>query len=330
MFYSLVNKVLQSTLRKYVEELFEVNEKPLQAQERILWTLCSKHVKPPLVEHMVLKTSRIIKTLFQGFLFTSTGIQSPTSKECAKVKKISYGQEGGVVCKSSGTSSGVSKYIPVPKESLEGSHMNGGRIELALYLNHNPESKLFEGLGLRLGGSTSLDSHGKSQAGDLSAILIQNMPMWAEFRSAPSNETALMSNWEEKIDAILDEVISQNITSFWGVSSWFLVLFNKVIERTGANNLLEVWPNLELFAHGGVNFAPYESQFRALMPGDQVTFMENYNASEGFFAVQDDPNIDGLMLLTCCGTYYEFIPMDQFQGKDSKTITLGEVELGKE
>jgi hypothetical protein len=109
-----------------------------------------------------------------------------------------------------------------------------------------------------------------------------------------------------------------------------LVLFNKVIERTGASNLLEVWPNLELFAHGGVNFAPYKEQFKALMPGDQVTFMENYNASEGFFAVQDDPDFDGLLLLTCCGTFYEFIPMDEFQGKDSLTITLGDVQLNRE
>ena len=331
MFYSLVNKVLQSTLRKYVEELFEVNERPIQAQERILLDFVLKARKTTFGRAHGFKEIKDHQDFISKVPLHEYGDLKPYIERMRQGEKnILWPGKVEWYAKSSGTSSGVSKYIPVPKESLEGSHMNGGRIELALYFNHNPESKLFEGLGLRLGGSTSLESHGKSQAGDLSAILIQNMPMWAEFRSAPSNETALMSNWEEKIDAILDEVISQNITSFWGVSSWFLVLFNKVIERTGANNLLEIWPNLELFAHGGVNFAPYESQFRKLMPGNQVTFMENYNASEGFFAVQDDPNIDGLMLLTCCGTYYEFIPMDQFQGKNSKTITLGEVELDQE
>lgn len=331
MFYSLVNKVLQSNLRKYVEELFEVNENPHYAQERILLDFLLKARKTTFGKTHHFHEIKDYGDFISRVPLHEYGDLKPYIEQMRQgAKDILWPGKVEWYAKSSGTSSGISKYIPVPKESLEGSHMNGGRIELALYFNHQPDSKLFEGLGLRLGGSTVMESHGQSQAGDLSAILIQNMPMWAEFRSAPRNETALMSNWEEKIDAILDEVISQNITSFWGVSSWFLVLFNKVIERTGANHLLEVWPNLELFAHGGVNFAPYESQFRALMPGDQVTFMENYNASEGFFAVQDDPNFDGLMLLTCCATFYEFIPMSEFKGKESRTITLKDVELNKE
>ena len=331
MFYSLVNKVLQSTLRKYVEELFEVIEQPLERQEHVLLDFIEKAKNTQYGQLHHFDKIQSIQDFMTHVPLSDYGDLKPFIEKMREgAKDILWPGKVEWYAKSSGTSSGVSKYIPVPKESLEGTHMNGGRIELALYFNHNPSSKLFEGLGLRLGGSTELASHGKSNSGDLSAILIQNMPMWAEFRSAPSNETALMSNWEEKIDAILDEVISQNITSFWGVSSWFLVLFNKVIERTGAENLLEVWPNLELFAHGGVNFAPYEDQFRALMPGNQVTFMENYNASEGFFAVQDDPNFDGLLLLTCCGTFYEFIPMSEFNGKSSTTITLGEVALDTE
>ena len=331
MFYSLVNKILQSTLRIYVERLFDLNKRPIQTQEEILLDFIAKAKNTAFGRLHHFDSIHDYKDYVSKVPLHEYGDLKPYINQMRHGEKdILWPGKVEWYAKSSGTSSGVSKFIPVPKESLEGAHMNGGKIELALYFNHNPDSKLFEGLGLRLGGSTDLESHGKSHSGDLSAILIQNMPMWAEFRSAPSNNTALMSNWEQKIDTILDEVISQNITSFWGVSSWFLVLFNKVIERTGASNLLEVWPNLELFAHGGVNFAPYKEQFKALMPGDQVTFMENYNASEGFFAVQDNPDFDGLLLLTCCGTFYEFIPMDEFQGKDSQTITLGDVQLNRE
>lgn len=331
MFYSLVNKILQSTLRKYVERFFDLNDKPIQTQEEILldFIVKSKDTKFGRLHHF--DSINDYKDYISKVPLHEYSDLKPFIDQMRNgCKNILWPGKVEWYAKSSGTSSGVSKFIPVPKESLEGAHLNGGKIELSLYFNYNPDSKLFEGLGLRLGGSTELESHGKSHSGDLSAILIQNMPMWAEFRSAPSSNTALMSNWEQKIDAILDEVISQNITSFWGVSSWFLVLFNKVIERTGASNLLEVWPNLELFAHGGVNFAPYKAQFKALMPGNQVTFMENYNASEGFFAVQDNPDLDGLLLLTCCGTFYEFIPMEIFQGTNSKTITLKDVALNQE
>lgn len=229
--------------------------------------------------------------------------------------------------KSSGTSTGKSKFLPITPEALESCHFSGGRFELALYTKQNPKTKLFEGQALRLGGSTAVESNGKSFHGDLSAIMIEHLPVWAELRSAPKHQTALMKNWEEKIEAIADEAIATRITSLWGVSSWFLVLAHRILEKTGAENLLEVWPNLELFAHGGVNFTPYESQFRALMPGPQVTFMENYNASEGFFAVQDQRDQPGMLLLLDNGIYYEFIPMDRYAGEHSPTVSLSEVEL---
>ena len=241
MFYSLVNKILQSTLRIYVERLFDLNERPIQTQEEILLDFIAKAKNTAFGRLHHFDSIHDHKDYVSKVPLHEYGDLKPYINQMRHGDKdILWPGKVEWYAKSSGTSSGVSKFIPVPKESLEGAHMNGGKIELALYFNHNPDSKLFEGLGLRLGGSTDLESHGKSHSGDLSAILIQNMPMWAEFRSAPSNNTALMSNWEQKIDTILDEVISQNITSFWGVSSWFLVLFNKVIERTGASNLLEV------------------------------------------------------------------------------------------
>ena len=331
MFYSLVNKVIRFNLKKYVEELIVAGESPIETQNAVLQELISRASS---TEFGALHHFQQIKDheSFVGHVpLHEYGDLQPM------IERMREGAEDilwpGLVkwyAKSSGTTSGVSKFIPVSKESIEACHMAGGRFELALYFNHKPESRLFEGLGLRLGGSTTIEHHHQSSAGDLSAILIQNIPMWAEFRSAPNYDTALMSDWEDKIDAILDEVIDQNITSFWGVSSWFLVLFQKVLERTGKSHLLEVWPNLELFAHGGVNFAPYESQFRSLMPGDQVTFMENYNASEGFFAVQDDPDKEGLLLLLDSGVYYEFIPMSAFKGTGSETISLSHVALDTE
>jgi len=328
MIYTWVNKVIRQNIRKRVEEIFAFSEAPIETQEQLLRGLISK------AQNTTYGQLHHFEHISDREIFSKLVPLSSYAALKPYIEKMRDGQTDilwpGKIewfAKSSGTTSGVSKYLPVSKESIEECHFSGGRFELALYCNAVPETKIFEGLGLRLGGSTQIQQEGKGQSGDLSAILIQNIPLWAELRSAPSHETALLSDWEEKLEAIIDEAITQNITSLWGVSSWFLVLFKKVLERTGKSNLLEVWPNLELFAHGGVNFAPYEQQFRELMPGTQVTFMENYNASEGFFAVQDDPSIDGMLLLLNNGIYYEFIPLDTFNGTASKTLLLEDVEL---
>ena len=331
MFYSLVNKVIRFNLRKYIEELFATMEDPKGTQNDVLEELLAQGGKTSFGKGYGIDSATTPEEFAKKMPLHEYGDLEPY------IQRMRSGEADvlwpGVIdwyAKSSGTTSGVSKFIPISEQNIKNCHFIGGRYELALYFNQNPEAAIFEGLGLRLGGSTAIEQHGKSRSGDLSAILIEHIPMWAEFRSAPSPSTALMSDWEEKIDAILDEVIQQNITSLWGVSSWFLVLFEKILERTGKSNLLEVWPNLELFAHGGVNFAPYESTFRALMPGDQVTFMENYNASEGFFAIQDNPADQGMLLLLNSGIYYEFIPMSEYQGTRSTTIALSEVELDTE
>lgn len=331
MFYSLVNKVIRFNLRKYMEELFSFMNTPLEHQNLVLRELISMGKDTEFGQRYGFNNIQSPEDFSRNVPLHEYGNLKPMIDRMRNGERdILWPGQIQWYAKSSGTTSGVSKFIPISKENIQACHFAGGRYELALHFNQNPEARLFEGLGLRLGGSTVIEDHGKSKSGDLSAILIQNIPTWAEFRSAPSPQTALMSNWEEKIDAILDEVIEQNITSFWGVSSWFLVLFEKVLERTGKSNLLEVWPNLELFAHGGVNFAPYEAKFRELMPGNQVTFMENYNASEGFFAVQDSNENDGMLLLLNSGIYYEFIPMSEFNGTQSNAIPLSEVKLGVE
>jgi hypothetical protein len=229
--------------------------------------------------------------------------------------------------KSSGTTNAKSKFIPVSEDALEYCHMKAGKDMLCHYIHNNPETHLFTGKGLRLGGSSEVYEDNGSYVGDLSAIIIENMPFWADYSSAPSQEVALMSNWEIKMDAIIDETVHENITSLAGVPSWMLVLLNRVLERTGKKNILEVWPNLEVYFHGGVNFNPYREQYKKMIPKADFKYYEIYNASEGFFALQDINNSKELLLMLDYGIFYEFIPMTEYKGENSQTITLSKVKI---
>ncbi|MGY8934278.1 MAG: GH3 auxin-responsive promoter family protein [Flavobacteriales bacterium] len=231
--------------------------------------------------------------------------------------------------KSSGTTNAKSKFLPVSNESLEECHYAASKDLLCLYLNNNPDSELFLGKSLRLGGSKELYKENGTVFGDLSAILIDNMPFWAEFSSTPSNEVSLMPDWETKMQAIVDETINENVTSLLGVPSWVLVLLNQVIETTGKNNLFEIWPNLEVYFHGGVSFDPYLEQYKKLLPKNNFLYYETYNASEGFFAIQDRNNSKELLLMLDYGIFYEFIPMDTYDSTEEIIIPLSEVKLGK-
>lgn len=228
--------------------------------------------------------------------------------------------------KSSGTTNAKSKFIPVSDEAIEYCHFKAGKDMLCMYINNNKEAQLFTGKSLRLGGSSAVYEDNNSYFGDLSAIIIENMPFWADFSSAPKQEVALMGEWETKMEAIIDETIHENITSLAGVPSWMLVLLNRVLEKTGKNNILEVWPNLEVYFHGGVNFNPYKEQYQKLIPKKEFKYYETYNASEGFFAIQDQNNSDELLLMLDYGIFYEFIPMSTYDGENSVAISLSEVK----
>ena len=230
--------------------------------------------------------------------------------------------------KSSGTTNAKSKFIPVSGEALEDCHYKSGKDLLCLYLNNNENSQLFMGKSLRLGGSKELYQDNGTFFGDLSAILIDNMPFWAELSSTPSNKVSLMSEWETKLQAIIKESIQENVTSLAGVPSWMLVLLNNVIEETGKENLFQVWENLEVYFHGGVSFNPYVDQYAALLPRKSFNYYEVYNASEGFFAIQDRNNADDLLLMLDYGIFYEFIPMDTYGTPKETTIPLWNVKLG--
>jgi hypothetical protein len=231
--------------------------------------------------------------------------------------------------KSSGTTNAKSKFIPVSAEALENCHYKASKDLLALYLNNNEESQLFVGKSLRLGGSKQLYEDNNTFFGDLSAILIDNMPIWAEFSSTPSSSISLMGDWESKMPAIINETINENVTSLAGVPSWMMVLLNKTLEQTGKGNMLDIWPNAEVYFHGGVNFDPYREQYKKLFPKDNFQYYEIYNASEGFFALQDLNNSNDLLLMLDYGIFYEFIPMDTFGQSTQKIIRLNEVELNK-
>ncbi len=229
--------------------------------------------------------------------------------------------------KSSGTTNSKSKFIPVSSASLEHCHYAASKDLLCMYLNNNPDANLFLGKSLRLGGSKKLYKENETVFGDLSAILIDNMPFWAEYSSTPNNEVSLMADWELKMQAIVDQTIQENVTSLAGVPSWMLVLLNNVLESTGKTSLFEIWPNLEVYFHGGVNFDPYIEQYNALLPKENFRYYEIYNASEGFFAIQDRNANKELLLMLDYGIFYEFIPMDTYGSASQKVIPLEEVEV---
>ncbi len=234
--------------------------------------------------------------------------------------------------KSSGTSSDKSKFIPVSDESLQITHYGGFKRMLASYIHSNPNSRMFLGKALTLGGSVVPDKSGKIYSGDLSALLLKNSPAIVELIRTPSRKTALIGNFEEKLIAICKESANKNVTNFSGVPSWNLMLLNKILEYTGKRDISQVWPNMELFMHGGTGFEPYRPLFKKLIPMDSMHYLENYNASEGYFAFQDDESQNGMLLTVNNGIFYEFIPMDilddVLSGKITDIPTLAEVQTG--
>lgn len=232
--------------------------------------------------------------------------------------------------KSSGTTNDRSKFIPVSEESMEECHFKGGKDLLSMYCNNRPNTKIFTGKCLVLGGSHQINQlNADSSFGDLSAVLIKNLPFWAEFYRTPDMSITLMDNFEEKIEKMAQATIDVNVTNISGVPTWNIVLAKRILEITGKDNLLEVWPNLEFYFHGAVNFKPYREQFKKLIPSDDMYYLETYNASEGFFGIQDQSDSEEMLLMLDYGIYYEFLPMENIHQENPKTLRLDEVQLNK-
>jgi hypothetical protein len=231
--------------------------------------------------------------------------------------------------KSSGTTSTKSKFIPMSLEALEDCHYRAAKDILVIYTMQKPETRIFYGKSLTLGGSHKMNQFSNdSLYGDLSAILIENAPFWVEIIRTPKQKIALLEDFEEKLELITRSTINENVTNISGVPSWYLVLIKQILAFTGKSNLLDVWPNLEVFFHGGISFTPYREQFKKLINGDQMNYMETYNASEGFFGIQDDPGKRDMLLMLDYGIFYEFIPADTINSDSPPVYTIGEVETG--
>jgi hypothetical protein len=231
--------------------------------------------------------------------------------------------------KSSGTTSDKSKFIPVSDESLQDCHYKAAKDVLTLYYAFNPDSDLLTGKGLVIGGSHNIHQLNEEvQYGDLSAVLLQNTPFWTSWIKTPELSIALMDEWEEKIEKLAESTIKENVTSISGVPTWTLVLFKRILELTGKDNMAQVWPSLELYMHGGVSFKPYREQFNRLI-GKKINYLEMYNASEGFIAAHEIPGDDGMLLFVDHGIFFEFMPVAEYGKSHPQTIGLREVELDK-
>ena len=231
--------------------------------------------------------------------------------------------------KSSGTTSDKSKFIPISEESLKDNHYRASKDVLSFYYASHPDSDLLTGKSLVIGGSHQISHFNEEiQYGDLSAVIVQNSPFWSSWIRTPDMSILLMDEWESKIEKLAQATINENVTSMAGVPTWLIVLLKRILEITGKKNIKEVWPALELYMHGGVSFIPYKQQFEKLI-GAPINYLEMYNASEGFFAAQDDVNKEGMLLMCDHGIYYEFIAADQYGNENAETLSIDQVEKGK-
>jgi len=326
--FQIVNSIISWFLKKRKHQMELFLKYPVDVQSELLFKLLQTAAHTEIGKHLDFSEIKTYKD------FTSkVPIQQYESLE-PLIERTRKGEQNIFwptpikwFAKSSGTTNAKSKFIPVSEEALEDCHFKAGKDMLCLYFNNNPSAELFKGKGLILGGSSGVYEDNNSHVGDLSAIIIENMPFWVDFSSSPKQEIALMSEWESKLEAIINETINEDITSLSGVPSWMLVLLHRILKKTGKNNILEVWPNLEVYFHGGVNFNPYRKQFEKLIPKKTFKYYEIYNASEGFFAIQDVNNSFDLLLMLDYGIFYEFIPMNKFDGENSEAIPLSEVKL---
>lgn len=321
--YYLVFHRRYKQLQKYATDSRELQEKQLR------WLL-SKGQKTAFGKDHHLSATTSLQT-FQESVPLST-----YDEQKAYIERMLSGEENVLwpgLCKwfakSSGTTSDKSKYIPVTDDALKYTHMRGGTDSVVIYLSLNPHSSMLSGKGLILGGSFANEKLPKGiQVGDLSATLIRNVTPMVDFIRTPSREVALMGEWEAKIRALTDSTRHVNVTSISGVPSWMMGVLKNILAETGKKDITEVWPNLEVFFHGGIAFPPYREQYRQLIPSDKMHYLETYNASEGFFGVQSSWEDHALQLIVDNRIFYEFIPMNEFDRPDRRAIPLWEVEPG--
>ncbi|WP_372472484.1 GH3 auxin-responsive promoter family protein [Capnocytophaga sp. ARDL2] len=329
MALSILNSIASWFLKKRIHQIELFLKYPNEVQREVLTTLISMAQHTEIGKKYGFESFKSYEDFARNVPIHSYEDLEPLITRTRKGENnILWHEPIKWFAKSSGTTNAKSKFIPVSNDALENCHYKAGKDMLCLYLNNNENSKLFTGKSLRLGGSKELYEEHNTFFGDLSAILIDNLPFWAEFSSTPSNKVSLMSEWNEKMKAIIEETRKVDVTSLVGVPSWMLVMLNQMLETTGKNNLLEIWPHAEVYFHGGVSFEPYRDQYKKLFPSENFRYYETYNASEGFFAIQDRNGADDMLLMLDYGIFYEFIPMDSFGSSNQKVVTINEIQLG--
>ena len=328
MVFSFLNTVMSWFLKKRIHQIDLFKKYPIEVQNENLLSIIKsakntefgKNYEFSTIDNYQTFASRVPLTNYEEF---SSKIKRTINGE----QNIFWHESIKWFAQSSGTTSSVSKFIPVSNETLEKCHFQGGKDALCLYINNNPSSNLFSGKSLRLGGSRKLYENNNNYFGDLSAILIDNLPIWAEMISTPNNQISLIDKWDEKINAVTKNTVNEDVTSLAGVPSWMLTLLNNVLLKTHKKNISEIWPNLEVYFHGGVNFSPYKQEFRKIL-SKKTRFYETYNASEGFFGIQDQNNSDELLLMLDYGIFYEFTEVGDFNKNNEKIINLSDVKIG--
>jgi len=328
---TLISSVLNWLMKKRIHQIELFKKYPNEVQEELLKKLITTSKSTVWGQQYDYKSIKTINDFKQRVPISTYEDIFPYIDRLRKGEaNILWPGEIVGFAKSSGTTAGKSKFIPVSIDSLEDCHYKGGKDMLSVYFNLVPDSKLFEGKSLVMGGSGNIQevSNTTFYEGDLSAILINNLPFWAQFVRTPSTTIALMDEWESKLELIMESTLDHDVTGLSGVPSWMLVLIRKVLEKSGMNTLNELWPNLEVFFHGGVNFDPYKQQYQDLIQSDKMQYFNTYNASEGFFAIQDQLHSDDMLLMLDYGIYYEFVPVSEQLGENPKSLSLSEVEIG--
>ena len=326
---SLFNSIASWILKKRIHQMELFMKYPHEVQNELLRELLKKAQETETGIHYNFKEITNYNDFRKNIPLSTYESIAPQIERCRNgVQNIFWPTPIKWFAKSSGTTNAKSKFIPVSDEALEDCHYKAGKDMLSLYFNNNPDSKLLSGKCLRLGGSHELYNENNSYFGDLSAIIIQNMPFWAELSSTPSHKTSLMSEWEIKMEAIVKETINEKVTSLAGVPSWMLILLQRVLKKTNGLTISDVWPEAEVYFHGGVSFKPYKELYQNLFPKTDFKFYEIYNASEGFFAIQDRNGTEDLLLMLDYGIFYEFIAFQtNMINEETDAIPLSEVKL---
>lgn len=329
----ILNSIITFFMKRRYSQIEFFMKNPLDAQQYWLTNLVNLAEDTEWGRKYEYKTIRNEREFKERVPISSYEELFPYIERCMKGQQnILWPSEIKMFSKSSGTTNAKSKFIPVSQESLEECHYKGGKDMMCLYVHNRPNSMLFAGKGLSIGGSLQpnhLNPDSDSYCGDVSALIMKNLPFWAEIIRTPELKIALMDKWEEKIEKMAISTMKENVTSMQGVPTWTIFLIKRILEISGKQNILEVWPNLELFVHGAVAFGPYRDLFKTLIPSKKMNYMEVYTASEGFFGIQDRLAHDEMLLMLDYGIFYEFLPLDEL-GKDfPKTLSLDEVELNK-